>query len=135
MGYCIEHEEGYIEIKKENMPKILQTLSDYFKGGGSLRWVDGFDIEDMNSEDEYDEPLTLNDIWDDLRYGIKEEDNFYIINDFVGEKYGDDNILFNMIAPYCEDGYFQFCGEDGDHFRFIIKDGEFKEKSANLDWE
>lgn len=135
MGYCIYLEESNLKIKKDNMDKILNTLSDFFKGGGSLRWVNGFSIEDMMPEDEYDEPLTLEEIWDDLRYILKEDNDYYVIDEFYGEKLGDDLKLFQLIAEYCEDGYLQFSGEDGDHFRIIIKDGQAYEKWPELSWE
>lgn len=135
MGYCIELEEGSIKIKKENMESALKKLSNYFTSGGNLTWVNGFDIKDMVAEDEFDEPLELEEIWDDLRYGYEITETHYIINEFLGEKYGDDNKLFELIASYCEDGYLQFCGEDGDHFRFVIEDGKFSEKQSTLIWE
>lgn len=136
MGYCIYYEEGSIKIKKENMKELLQSLSDYFSYGEKLRWVNGFKIEDLNNaEDEEERENIFNEIWDDLRYEVKEEDDYYIITNFLGEKYGDDDILFKLIAPYCEDGYLQFCGDEGEHFRFVIKDGEFEEKYADLSWD
>lgn len=126
MGYCISYEEGNIKIKKENMKIILQTLSDYFISN-TLRWVDGFDInevdlgenkEDTAWDDDYEEDdlMTIEDIWANLRYDINEDDDYYIITDFLGEKYGDDDTFFQIIAPYCEDGYLQFSAEDGDYY-------------------
>lgn len=133
MGYCIYHEEGDIKIKKENMKLILKKLSDFFKDGGELRWVDGFDIEDLEESDDLEE--SLYEIWRDLRYTYDENDTYYIINDFYGEKLGDDLKLFQLIAEYCDDGYLQFNGEDGDHFRIVIKDGKAFEKWAELSWD
>lgn len=127
MGYCIYHEEGNIKFKKENMKKILNKLSDYFNNGGELRWVNGFNIADIKDIDD-----VLGGIWEDLRYKIKGHGDYYIITDFIGDKLGDDDTLFKLIAPYCEDGYLQFCGEDGDHFRFVIENGNFKEKFAKI---
>lgn len=124
MGYCISLEEGSIEIKKENMKNVISVLKSYLENN-TLRWIDG----------NWDEDDGLEDIWHDLRYDLIKKDDYYEIIDFSGEKYGDDNKIFDMIAPYCEDGYLQFCGEDGEHFRFIIKDGKFKEKYADLSWE
>lgn len=135
MGYCIYLEESTLKIKKDNMDKILNKLSDFFKAGGNLRWVNGFNIEDMTPEDEDDEVLTLEDIWYDLRYSLKEDDSYYIIDEFDGEKLGDDLELFQLIAEHCEDGYLQFCGEDGDYFRIVIKDGQAYEKFTELSWE
>lgn len=126
MGYCINYEEGNIKIKKENMKLILDKLLDFFSNDGELRWVNGFDIKNIDN---------VVEVWEDLRYKITEDDNYYIITDFVGEKLGDDDKLFKLIAEYCEDGYLQFCGEDGEHFRFIIENGKFKEKIAGLSWD
>jgi len=127
-------EECTIKFKKENMKLILQKLSNYFKNS-SLRWVNGFDIEDMTAkEDDEDTPLELEDIWDDLRYEIQEEDNYYIITDFLGEKLGDDFKFLNLIAEYCEDGYIEFTGEDGEQFRFVIKGDKAYEQYPNVSW-
>lgn len=135
MGYCVYLEESTLKFKKDNMDKILNKLSDFFKNGGELRWVNGFNIEDMIPEDDDDEPLTLEEIWDDLRYILKVKDGYYIIDEFYGEKLGDDLRLFQLIAEYFEDGYLQFCGEDGDHFRIVIEDGKACEKWPELSWE
>ena len=135
MGYCIYLEESTIKIKKDNMAKILETISDFFKSGGDLRWVNYFKIEDMLSTDEDDEPVTLEEVWENLRYIIKEEDDYYMIDEFYGEKLGDDLKLFQLIGKYCENGYLQFCGDDGEHFRIVIEDGEANEKWARLSWE
>ncbi|EQB4340930.1 hypothetical protein ACYJ2U_001649 [Clostridium botulinum] len=136
MSCCVYHEEGNIKIRKENMKLILTKLSDFFNNGGELKWVDGFDIKDMISiEDDEDTPLTLEEIWNDLKYELEEDDNYYTIIDFIGEKLGDDDVLFKLIAPYCEDGYLQFHTDNGEHFRFVIKDGKFEEKNAGLSWE
>ena len=155
MGYCIEKEEGSIKIKKENMKGLLQRLSDYFATGEDLRWCDSFKFDDIdltrfNVDDESiaeehswnedyeedDDKFSISQIWEEfLRYGIIEEDEYYVIVDFYGEKLGDDDIFFKLIAPYCEDGYFQFLGEDGDRFRYIVKDGKFDEKFATVSWE
>lgn len=142
MGYCMSSEGGEIHIKKENMRPLLETLSEFFKRG-HLRWADGFDMEDVypteeeldDEECEPEETMSIEDVWDGLRYNIKETETDYIIDEFLGEKYGDDDKLFLLIAPYCEDGYLQMCGEDGEHFRFVIKDGKFEEVYAKLSWD
>ncbi|BAO05133.1 hypothetical protein CF067_16890 [Clostridium sporogenes] len=135
MGYCICKEEGTIKIKKENMELVLKKISNFFQSGGDLRWIIGFNIEDMTVvEDDEETPLELEKIWDDLRYGYKETETHYEIIDFLGEKLGDDLKLFELIAEYCEDGYLQFAGEDGEHFRIVIKDGKATETWAHLTW-
>jgi hypothetical protein len=127
MGYCISHEEGSIKIKKENMNRAINILREYIKSGNKLRWVNG---------DWFDEDTdTLEYIWEDLRYELEDDDEYYKIVEFTGEKLGDDDKIFELIAPYCEDGYLQFTGEDGEHFRFVIKDGKFAERWAKISWD
>ena len=92
--------------------------------------IDFSDNEEVNNYN-YDS-MSVYDVWEDLRYDVDYIDDSWYICGFLGEKYGSDDELFNLIAPYCEDGYIQFCGEDGEHFRFVIKDGKFHEVHAKL---
>ncbi|WP_346938235.1 hypothetical protein [uncultured Clostridium sp.] len=116
------------------MKLILNKLSDFFKTE-QFRWVNGFNIEDMTAKEDDDEtPLELEEIWNDLRYEIQEKDDYYIIVDFLGEKLGDDLKLFNLIAEYCEDGYIEFTGEDGERFRFVIKGNKAFEQYPDISW-
>jgi hypothetical protein len=55
---------------------------------------------------------------------------------FDGEKYGDDGILFNAIAPYVEAGsYIEMVGEDGAKWRWIFDGETCEEKQATISWE
>ena len=55
--------------------------------------------------------------------------------EFVGQKIGDDEILFKAIAPFVEDGsYIEMCGEDGLMWRWEFKDGRLIEKTAHITW-
>ena len=133
MGYCIDYEEGKIRLTNENMKKALKVLS-----GKKIRWCNGFDYENIDFSDNEEvnnynyDSMSVYDVWEDLRYDVDYIDDSWYICGFLGEKYGSDDELFNLIAPYCEDGYIQFCGEDGEHFRFVIKDGKFEEVHAKL---
>ena len=52
---------------------------------------------------------------------------------FEGEKYGDDDLIFNAIAPYVEDGsYIQMNGEDGAIWRWVFENGKCVEKQATI---
>ena len=118
MSYCINKIEGKIKFKKENSDIIVKTLSNK-----KFKWCDTFDY------DEYvDDDIDIFEVFYNLRYDLIEEDNYYSICDFLGDKYGEDDIIFNTIAPHCENGYMKFRGEDGNTFKFIIKDKQFKQK-------
>ena len=56
--------------------------------------------------------------------------------DFEGERLGhDEDVMFNAIAPYVEDGSFiEMVGEDGDRWRWVFKNGECKEIKAKMTW-
>ena len=126
MGYCIELEEGEIKIKKDNIDKVLKVLSNK-----DFCWCDKIYY---NKDDYIDEDVVINS-FELLRYYIKYENGYWIISDFEGEKLGDDEDIFRLISPYCEDGYLQFLGEDGEKWRYVIKDKKFDIKYPTLVWE
>ena len=140
MGYCIEFEECNIKISEENMKEALKVLSNK-----SFCWCDRFNYEEIDfdninnncedvNEDNYDS-ISVYDAWEQLRYDIKYEDGYWNIVDFFGEKLGDEDEIFKLIAPYCEDGYIQFLGEDGDRFRYCIENKKYKFKVPTITWE
>jgi len=55
---------------------------------------------------------------------------------FNGDKLAcDEDIMFQAIAPYVEDGSFiEMVGEDGDCWRWIFKDAKCKEVRAEVTW-
>ena len=56
--------------------------------------------------------------------------------DFVGEKWGDDFLMFTALAPYVEDGsYIEMGGEDDAIWRWKFKDGMVKEQYAEIVWD
>lgn len=55
--------------------------------------------------------------------------------DFIGEKIGDDLILFEAIAPYIEkDSYIEMYGEDGYRWRWIFDGEKCKEIYPETIW-
>jgi hypothetical protein len=54
--------------------------------------------------------------------------------EFTGEKYGDDKIMFNMIAPYVEaDSYVYMRGECGETFGWEFDGHKMKEFETHDD--
>ena len=134
MGYCIKLEEGQIKLSKENMKKALKELSKH-----SFIWCDDFYYENIVFEHESkscweetdEEEITVEEVWDGLRYEVEYKNCYWIINEFNGEKLGDDEYIFNLIAPYCEDGYLQYLGEDGERWRYVITDRKCETKKLD----
>lgn len=67
---------------------------------------------------------------------VDEEDGSVTIDCFEGEKWGDDEQLFQTIAPFVEDeGLIECRGEDGAQWRYAFNDGSLDEQTAKIVWE
>ena len=66
---------------------------------------------------------------------ISENGNIFELN-FAGEKLGDDEILFQAIAPFVKkDSYIEMQGECGLIWRWSFDGKTMKEKTANIMFE
>jgi len=126
-------------IKNENMEGALQAIKQLCsleqKIGGGVSW-DGkrerkhFCFVDSQEILNADTLLDALDVW---RWEADMDENGICDISFTGEKYGDDQILFDAIAPYVEDGsYIQMCGEEAEIWRWIFKNGKCCEVPATL---
>lgn len=129
MGCCITMEESNLKIVgKDNIEKVSELI---IKNSSSFRWCDSVNENDEN---------LLVDIFEAIRYDIEEviENDQTIevkIIDFLGEKYGNEEEIFNLLAPYLEDGYIQFYTDYGETFRLVVKDGVCEWKTPKMIWE
>jgi hypothetical protein len=124
MGYCMNTRESNFRIKKENFDKALLAIktldpsqgSGYSRSHSHFAWVE---------ESEYKSAETLSQALDSWRWsaGISDSGDIDSI-DFCGEKLGDDEILFQAIAPFVEAGsYIEMQGEDGEIWRWVFNAG------------
>lgn len=122
MGYCIDLTEYDFKIKKENADKVLKVLQVYMKTHERPMWVTPKNVIEANN---------IQDAFEEIRYSlITDENGDYILNDFYGEKLGDDKDILNSIAQYVvPDSFIEFEGEDGDDLRL-----EFDGKECNEKW-
>lgn len=125
--------EANFFIPFENKEAALQAIKN-LEGGETITYGSGkphfswVDTEDFVNAD------TLKDALREWRWSVEEdgEGNIYDIY-FEGEKLGDDNILFEAIAPYVKSGSFiQMCGEDGTIWRWVFENSKCEEKYAEL---
>lgn len=132
MGYCVEMKECKFFIKKENIEKAFNTLRDYAKtkieNKERLSWIDLHSVA-------YSETLT--EALESCDFDILYNDNGDVYDvDYISEKLGDHDVILNVIAPYIEDGsYLQMYGEDGDTWRWCIKDNKCYWKTPKIIWE
>ena len=128
MGYCMDMKGIDASFKKENANKIINTIQENIKNKN----IDGGYV-DFNYILKSDDIL---EIFEEFRFPLILIDDEYQIEYFSGEKYGGyEEDLFSLIAPYMNDGYMEFIGEDGYMWRYLFKDGKFKEISATIIWE
>jgi len=130
VGYCIDLEESTIVIKKENADTIVELLRNFAKQkfikNESLMWIDLDELINANS---------INELFDEMRYQLKVNDNGdYEIDYFSGEKLGDDYEIFQIIAPCIENGYIELNGEDGFSWRWVFKNGECRKIYPTVIW-
>ena len=114
--------EHSFKIKKEYEQNIIESLQNFAKSKtGRIMWVDKQPLLESN---------TLLEVFDEIRYSLKTDINGdYELDEFIGEKLGDDLEIFNSIAMYIEpDSFIEFEGEDGDVFRFLFNGEECKYK-------
>lgn len=124
MGYYIYLRESTASFKKKNSKKVLKAIQELHgketiedSSGPHYSWVD----------DNFYKIRNIKEMFAEWRWGIILDGNNYDITEYLGEKLGDEVVLFNAIAPYMNDGEIIMQGEDGTMWKWRFKDGEFKE--------
>ena len=81
MGYCIELEKSTISVTKENAIKMMDMLADYITNHKvDWRWINEKYLTNLCKEHNFEE------VTEELRYPMYEEDGIYKIDYFSGEK-------------------------------------------------
>ena len=129
----MEQRDASFKIKKENFDKALLAIKELvnqaekMRGGRDYSWVINSNLVNARTVWEAMDEWR----WETEMYG-EDIGNIY----FVGEKIGDDKVLFDAIAPFVEDGSFiEMQGEDGALWRWLFNDGKCTEQYAKIDWD
>jgi len=134
MGFYMEQRDTNFAIKAENKEKALEAIinlagEETIDDGNEkhFSWVDtkGF----VNA-------TTLEEAMDEWRWEIQKDDKGNV-NDicFTGEKLGDDEIVFDAIAPYVEKGStIEMMGEDGVLWRWLFDGKKCREQTPIINW-
>ena len=111
MGYCMVQSASQFLIKKENKEEAFEVSKDltYYP---SREWAG--DFKDVK---------TLEEVMRKWEWETIENENGDIIDiHFIGEKSGNDLLLFSKIAPFVDDeSFIQMTGEDGGVWRWEFK--------------
>lgn len=129
MGYCISVNSENFSFNKNKSDDILKAVKEAVQNKQitKCRWTN---VNSLLYSD------NITELFDEMRFEVfkKDKDSYGI--DFFGEKYdGCEEQFFKAIAPYINDGYLEYIGEDGDKWRYIFKNGECKEVYPKIVWE
>lgn len=124
MGYHIfqNHEQSKFHIKAENKNKALEAVKSLFGQEATLTYSGNY-YAWVN--DDYKDSTNLEDALKAWRWLAKNDNDGNIVElIFEGEKYGDDALLFDVIAPFVEDDcQIKMFGEDGRSFGWYFAYG------------
>ena len=129
MGYCMHQLDWHVKIASADKAGALAALKAMDNSNGNGRWDDGqgygpqwswVSQRDVNEADTLEEAL---DAW---RWHATTGKNGDIHSlEFVCEKYGDDPVMFKVLAPFVEDGSFiEMQGEDGERWMWKFGGGK-----------
>ena len=140
MGYHITIFEHDVIIPTDRMASALHELKamamnkDKMGGGGFTgvgepveQWFSWVDMQQLANAE------TLVEAFNAWRYDFVNSDDGVVLENFEGEKLGDDAFLWETLAPFIKDGGFmEVHGEDNDYWRWKFNDGKFREVELQL---
>ncbi len=128
MGYCISVDCDNFSFDLAKADEILEAIKEGIASQKITEenWID-FNVL-LHSR-------TVEEAFEELRFETRVENGKYYL-EFCGEKLGGyEKSLFECIAPYVNDGYLEYLGEDGDRWRYVFKNRKCKEVCPNISWD
>jgi hypothetical protein len=131
MGYHVSVSVCNVVIPKAKVAgalKAINLLHEEAGEGHHFSWVDN------PSKNGFEDLVKAIEAW---RYSAKKLKNGNVeIVYFLGEKLGDDEILFTALAPFIKGGgAIEYAGEDAEQWRYEFVKGKMVEKHAVISWE
>jgi hypothetical protein len=128
MGWSMSQAGCKFAIKRENHAPALAAIKSFIKRKGGFCWVSDGDADDWTN---------LAEALEELRWSPDLDGDYNITGvQFSGEKLGDDEAFFKLIAEFVESGsYIEMTGDEGTHWRWVFKDGKCEEINAALPWD
>ena len=125
MGYCIQLVDVDFTIKADRKAEAF-ALFAAVRGGWHWTWTEDRTL---------DAATTIEDVLNEFRYEpeVDEHGDITYLR-FTGEKIGDEDQFFTVIAPAVEDGYLEFVGEDHERWRFVFKGGVMHTLEPTTTW-
>jgi len=146
MGYYMNQRDSIFTIKAENKEaaleavKALATKDNRFTNAGRIASVNGREVKVRCYSwvnDNYIDAKTLKEAVSCWRWCLEEDNTGDVIGIyFEGEKLGNDEVLFEALAPFVEsDSYIEMSGEEAALWRWSFERGELVERNATITWE
>jgi len=133
MGYCMTQQDSDFFVSAANLPKMVKAIQS-LHGNESIRDTSGRHFSWVESDFfVFNDAERILQAW---RWNgeLDGEGNINAIY-FEGEKLGDDNVLFDAIAPFVKAGSFiEMRGEDGERWRWCFDGKTMVEKQAIIEW-
>ena len=128
MGYYMEQSESKFLLKNENKEEAIIAIKNLI---GKETCGDHFAYVGDYSKLETLEEILIEWNWELLTDLNGDITSIY----FIGEKYGDYELLFETISPYVEEGsYIEMNGEDFVKWRWIFNGKGCFKKYAMISW-
>jgi hypothetical protein len=133
MGYWIEVNKVYFRLKAEKIPETIKAIKSLHgkepisdSSGSHFSWVDN----------QFYKLNTIQELMAEFRWKPTTGENGDLIDlEFTGQKLGDDEEFFDVIAPFVESGsYIEVEGEDNDKWRWVFKDGKMIRVTPKIFW-
>ena len=118
MSYCVTMTNAQFFIAEDNKYEAYKAYRMSFLGSRSLP------IHSIEDALKYSGYIAENDAEDNI-IGLE----------YNGEKFGDEEKLFEIIAPYVQSGSFiEMMGEDHSMWRWVFTDGTLEEITPKIEW-
>lgn len=110
MGVCVNINLRDVKFKIKHIDKVKQILKEF--GKSDPWWCSYYEYED-----------NILELLDGFRYDCTQDSEYVNFNYFNGEKLGQDEKMFELLAPYLENCEIVFYTEYNDDWKIKIKDG------------
>jgi hypothetical protein len=123
----MKQRDSRFRMAAEKLPAALAAVQALAEQATSFQWVDS----------NFAQASTVAEILEDWRWEGEFDPITGDLTDihFIGEKLGDEEILFQALAPFVDKGSFiEMQGEDGDLWRWTFDGQQMIEQVARITW-
>lgn len=143
MGYCIRNIGGDFHIAASEKAAALaaakRLMEDHSQPRGGGSWGSGRETSHyswMNNYPGNEKIHSLEQMFEEWRYPLRTDAEGNVIGiRFDGEKIGQENLLFEVVAPYVRhNSFIEMVGEDGARWRWVFENGRCRRVEARVSY-